>query len=262
VADADADLVLLAVADGVATLTLNRPESLNAWTPAMEARWNELLDLLATDNDVRALVVTGAGRGFCPGADRNALGRRSRGEEAPPVRERPLTSVLRYPKPVIAAINGACVGLGLALALCCDVRFAASDAKFSAPFARLGLPAEFRTPLLLPRLVGRGNALDLLLSGRIFLADEAFQLGLVQRVLPRDELLPVSVAYAAEIARSCSPAALAVIKAQVAEPEIAGMVGPEGVVRLADFAEGIAALNDHRPPDFPPLALEQPWWSV
>ncbi|MEX1007404.1 MAG: enoyl-CoA hydratase-related protein [Acidimicrobiia bacterium] len=258
---ADADVVLLTVADGVATLTLNRPESLNAWTPAIESRWNELLDLLATDHDVRALVVTGAGRGFCSGADRNALGRRSRGDEAPRVRERPLTSLLRYPKPVIAAVNGACVGLGLALALCCDVRFAAGDAKLSAPFARLGLAAEFRTPWLLPRLVGRGNALDLLLSGRVVLADEALQLGLVQRVLPRDELLPAAVEYAAEIADSCSPAALAAIKAQVAEPEIVGMVGSEGVASLADFAEGIAALNEHRRPNFPPLTLERPWWS-
>ena len=88
-ADADADLVLLDVAGGVATLTLNRPESLNAWTPTMEARWNELLDLLATDDGVRALVLTGAGRGFCPGADRNALGRRTRGDEAAPNRDRP-----------------------------------------------------------------------------------------------------------------------------------------------------------------------------
>ena len=202
---ADADLVLLAVRDGVATLTLNRPESLNAWTPAMEDRWNELLDLLATDDEVRALVVTGAGRGFCAGADRNALGRRARGEEARPVRQRPLTSVLRYPKPVIAAINGACVGLGLALALCCDVRFATSGAKFSAPFARLGLPAEFRTPWLLPRLVGTGSALDLLLSGRILLAEEALQIGLIQRILGSEELLPAATAYAAEIAASCSP---------------------------------------------------------
>jgi enoyl-CoA hydratase/carnithine racemase len=258
---ADAEPVLLAVSDGVATLTLNRPESLNAWTPAMEARWNELLDLLATDDAVRALVVTGAGRGFCPGADRNALGRRSRGEEAAPVRNRPLTSVLRYPKPVIAAVNGACVGLGLALALCCDVRFAATDAKFSAPFARLGLPAEFRTPTLLPRLVGRGNALDVLLSGRMLLAEEAQRLGLVQRVLARDELLPGAVAYAAEIARSCSPAALAAIKAQVDEAETGGLVGSEGVTPLADFVEGIAALNDHRTPNYPPLSLERPWWD-
>jgi len=259
---ADADLVLLNVADGVATLTLNRPASLNAWTPAMEARWNELLDLLATDDAVRALVVTGAGRGFCPGADRNALGRRSRGEEPAPIRDRPLTSLLRYPKPIIAAINGACVGLGLALALCCDVRFAASDARFSVPFARLGLPAEFRTPWLLPRLVGRGNALALLLSGRMFLADEALQLGLVQRVFAHDELVPAAFAYAAEIARNCSPAALAVIKAQVDAPGTAGLVGPEGVAPLADFEEGIAALNDHRTARFPPLSLQRPWWYV
>jgi enoyl-CoA hydratase/carnithine racemase len=258
----DPDVVLLAVSDGVATITLNRPESLNAWTPGMEARWNELLDRVATDDDVRALVVTGAGRGFCPGADRNALARRSRGEESAPLRVRPLTSLLRYPKPIIAAINGACVGLGLALALCCDVRFAASDARFSAPFARLGLPAEFRTPWLLPRLVGRGNALDLLLSGRMFLAEEALQLGLVQRVLARDELVPAACAYAAEIARNCSPAALAVIKAQVDEPDAAGLVGPEGVAPLADFEEGIAALNEHRTPRFPPLALQRPWWYV
>jgi enoyl-CoA hydratase/carnithine racemase len=258
----DADLVLLDIAEGVATLTLNRPESLNAWTPGMEDRWNELLDQLAVAVDVRALVVTGAGRGFCPGADRNALARRSRGEEARPVRRRPLTALLGYPKPVIAAVNGACVGLGLALALSCDVRFAANDARFSAPFARLGLTAEFRTPWLLPRLVGTGNALDLLVSGRIVSADEALRIGLVQRVLPADELVPAAFEYAAEIARTCSPAAIAMIKAQVAAPESIGLLGPERVAHPPDFAEGMAASGERRAPNFPPLALDQPWWPV
>src|SRR5215218_6949766 len=122
----DDDLVLFDLAGGVATLTLNRPESLNAWTPAMEERWNELLDHCVATAEVRAIVVTGAGRGFCAGADAGALARRSTGDEARPQRDRALTAFATLPKPTVAAVNGACVGLGLAIALCCDVRFAAA----------------------------------------------------------------------------------------------------------------------------------------
>lgn len=255
----DDDLVLLDLADGVATLTLNRPEALNAWTPEMEEAWNAHLDRCVVDPEVRAIVVTGAGRGFCAGADAAALGRRSRGEEPRPHRSRPLTSILDAPKPTVAAINGACIGLGLALALSCDVRLAAAGAKLAAPFARRGLLAEFRTSWLLPAVVGRANALDLLLSGRTLLAEEAAAMGLVNRVVPADELAAAAAAYAADIAANCSPEALAGIKAQVraADPDQA-----EAVARLDDFPEGMASLRERRPPRFPGLDGAKAGWEL
>ena len=230
--------MLVEVVGGIATITLNRPDSLNAWTPDMEERWNEVLDDCAADPEVRVVVVTGAGRAFCAGADAGALGRH-RGEEAKPTRARPLTAIVDLPKPTVAAVNGPCVGLGLALALCCDVRIAAAGAKLAASFARRGLLAEFHTAALLPAIVGRANALDLLLSGRTVLSEEALTMGLVHRVVPGDGLTAAAAAYAADIAAHCSPEALAGIKAQI---RAATLDDAEAVPRLADFAEGMAAL--------------------
>jgi enoyl-CoA hydratase/carnithine racemase len=244
------DVVLFELAGGVATLTLNRPEALNAWTPEMEARWNALLDRCVADPDVRAIVVTGAGRGFCAGGDAGALARRSTGDEARPVRERPLTALSAVPKPTIAAINGGCVGLGLALALCCDIRFAADGVKIAAAFPRRGLLAEFHTAALLPAVVGRAHANDLLLSGRTVRADEALGMGLVNRVVPAEQLLHEAFDYAADIAANCSPAAIAGIKAQLRGT---GPEGPESTPRLHDVVEGMASLRERRAPDFPGL---------
>jgi len=252
-------LVLLDVGDGVATLTLNRPESLNAWTPEMEESWNDNLDRCIADPGVRVIVVTGAGRGFCAGADAAALGRRARGEESRPQRSRPLTAIVDAPKPTVAAINGPCVGLGLALALSCDVRFAAAGATLAAPFARRGLLAEFRTSWLLPALVGRANALDLLLSGRTVLAEEAASMGLVNWVVPAAELAGATAAYAAGIAANCSPEALAGIKAQLRAPD---PDQSEAVARLDDFPEGMASLRDRRLPEFPGLDGAKAGWTL
>jgi len=254
------DTVLLEVVDGVATVTLNRPESLNAWTPEMEQSWNDTFDQIGGHRGVRAVVVTGAGRGFCSGADTRALGSRAHGEEERPARVRPLSSIVAFPKPVVAAVNGPCVGLGLAVALSCDVRFASTRATFHAPFARLGLPAELDIDWLLPRLVGTGRALDMLLSGRAVAAEEAHSIGLVERVLPPEDLIPAATRYAAEIARSCSPEALAVIKRQVAGAPRASSV-PDARP-LGDFAEGIAAAAERRAPNFPPLTVDTAWWKV
>ena len=205
----DADLVLTEVdADGVATFTLNRPGRRNAWTAAMENRYFDVLAAADTDPAVRVAVLTGAGTSFCPGLDMSRLAE---------VAGRPVDISARraqyvprlFRKPLIAAINGACAGIGLTQALMCDVRFAARGARFSTAFARRGLGAEYGMSWVLPRYVGVGNALDLLLSSRVFEADEAQALGLVNRVLEPAEVLPAARAYARDLARNCSPAAMA-----------------------------------------------------
>src|SRR5690242_5615197 len=199
--------------EGVAVLTLNRPDRLNAWTREMENLYFDLLEQCGRDGDVRAIVVTGAGRGFCAGADMGDLQDLGNGggpsaEEAAAER-RPQRLPLSIPKPVIAAINGPCAGIGLVQALMCDVRFAAEGAKFTTAFARRGLVAEHGISWLLPRLVGPARALDLLLSGRVVLAEEAEQLGLVNRSLPADRVVDEALAYARDLAANCAPSSMA-----------------------------------------------------
>jgi len=164
-------------------------------------------------------------------------------------------------KPVIAAINGACAGMGLTLALVCDVRFAADGAKFTTSFARRGLIAEYGISWILPRVVGWGAAMDLLLSGRVFLADEAAELGLVKEVVAPEELMPRAIAYAEDIAANCAPSSLAVIKQQVYADSmrdvfeastVAEKLMHESMLR-PDFIEGITSFFEKRPPNFPPL---------
>lgn len=258
------DPVLHEVASGVATLTLNRPDRLNAWTPALEGRLFELLDAADADPEVRVVVVTGAGRGWCAGADMDTLQGIQAAEAEKPGRaqvvRRSVTDVLRVRKPVIAAINGACAGIGMAFATFCDLRFAAAGAKFTTAFSRRGLVAEHGMSWSLPRLVGTARALDLLYSARVVLAEEAEGMGLVNRVFAPDQLVPETVAYARDLAANCSPASMAVIKRQVwndwdrdlsdaladAHQEMAASFG------RPDFKEGVASFLDKRPPDFPP----------
>ena len=163
------------------------PDRLNAWTPALQTRYFDLLDECVARDDVRAVVVTGAGRGFCAGADMDDLKTISGGEVDRSQSEdtRPVAYPLSLPKPVIAAINGPCAGIGLVLAVMCDLRFAAESAKITTAFSRRGLVAEHGISWMLPRLVGQARALDLLLSGRVILGDEAAELGLVNRAVPR-----------------------------------------------------------------------------
>src|SRR6202162_2980600 len=173
--------VLFDVQDGVARLTLNRPDRLNAWTPEMQTRYFDLLEECSAREDVRAIVLTGAGRGFCAGADMQNLEQIAGGdgEQSTAVHDpRPVTFALGVPKPVIAAINGPCAGLGLVHAVMCDLRFAAASAKLTTAFSRRGLVAEHGLSWMLPRLVGPATALDLLLSGRIVLGAEAAELRL------------------------------------------------------------------------------------
>lgn len=265
------DVVLMEVRYGVAVVTLNRPDRLNAWTPALQTRYFDLLDEAAAHAGVRAIVVTGAGRGFCAGADMEALqslmtadgagsnGAGARATSKPD--ERPVRYPLSIPKPVIAAINGPCAGLGLVFALMCDIRFAAAGAKITTSFSRRGLVAEHGIGWMLPRLIGPARALDLLLSGRVLLGAEAAEIGLVNRAV-ESGVLEVALEYAHELARECSPASMAAMKRQVyADLERSLADSVEEANRLMaesfaapDFAEGVSSFLERRSPNFAPLA--------
>jgi len=260
------DVVLFEVQHAVALITFNRPERLNAWTPELQSRYFDLLEQCAEREDVRVIVLTGAGRGFCAGADMQALEQLAGGDgEGIGGRpdSRPVTFALGIPKPVIAAINGPCAGLGLVHALMCDLRFAAASAKLTTAFARRGLVAEHGISWMLPRLVGPARALDLLLSGRVVLGREAAELGLVNVAVEDERLLEETLAYARMLATECSPSSMAKIKRQVYgdyertlvesleqanELMAQSLTGP-------DFGEGVRSFIERRAPNFAPLEL-------
>jgi enoyl-CoA hydratase/carnithine racemase len=267
----DDEVVLAERQDGVLTLTLNRPDRMNAWTRAMESRYFDLLDEADADPVVRAIVVTGAGRGFCPGMDTSSLLKATTTGPSTSDR-RPMTHALTVRKPMIAAVNGGCAGIGLVQALICDVRFAAAGVKLATSFARRGLPAEFSTSWLLPRFVGHGHAMDLLVSGRPVMAEEAQSMGLVNRVVPGPELLDVAHDYARDLADHCSPVAMAAIKAQVlsdwertqsdALAHSLDVAAEKG--RRPDFSEGVNSYAEKRPPKFralPPKGTPLDGWT-
>ena len=261
------DVVLLENRDGIGLLTLNRPERLNAWTGELENRYFDRLDECAADPDVKVIVVTGAGRGFCAGADMDMLqGDRCRrcrfGAPGTARTTRPQWHTTTIPKPVIAAINGACAGIGLVQALMADIRFAAAGAKFTTAFARRGLIAEHGISWVLPKLVGPATALDLLMSGRVFLADEAARLGVVNDVIAPEHLIDHTMAYASDMAANCSPASMAVMKRQVWDhyllPLDDATRSSNELMKISlkadDFREGVQSFVQKRPPKFAPLA--------
>jgi enoyl-CoA hydratase/carnithine racemase len=262
--------------DGVATVTLNRPDKLNAWTQIMGREVRAAMDEAARDERVRAIVLTGAGRGFCAGADMSLLSGISgagsaagaevaRGPE-PATTPQGVRGDFRgryayFPtiaKPIIGALNGATAGLGLVVALYCDVRFASDAAVFTTSFARRGLIAEHGISWMLPRLVGLPHALDLMLSARKIDAAEALRMGLVNRVVPHTDLMPAVRAYAAELAQLVSPRSMAVVKRQLWEAQFqtlaeATAVADDEMTRsfsTADFKEGVAHFVEKRPPRF------------
>jgi len=269
--------ITLAVADGVALITLDRPERLNALTDAMHDELNQAFATAIRSAEVRAIVLTGAGRAFCAGADMARLDQlvASRGAafdiprpgapvaalagiDAPPETLVTYTLPLASPKPVIAAINGACVGVGLLLAAASDVRFVGESAMFAAAFAQRGIVAEFGLAWLLPRLVGLGMASDMLISGRRVEAAEALRVGLASRLEPDDRLLEVALAYAREIAATASPRSTAIIKRQLhtalegrfAEATTQAWDLPTESFRSEDFAEGVLSFRERRPAAF------------
>jgi enoyl-CoA hydratase/carnithine racemase len=256
-------VVLYEVSERIATVTLNRPERLNAWTSRLGYEYFERLCDASADPEVRVIIVTGAGRGFCAGADMSLLQGIATGESN--VSDtRPTTFPLTVPKPIVAAVNGPCAGLGLVMALMCDVRIAAEGAKFTTAFSRRGLIAEHGSSWILPRLVGHSRALDLLFSARTFLAEEALQLGLVDKVVPVDALLDSARAYARELIESCSPQAMATIKKQIYlayEQPLKTALGD--AIRLMnesltkyDFREGVASYMERRPPKFEGVSVD------
>jgi 2-(1,2-epoxy-1,2-dihydrophenyl)acetyl-CoA isomerase len=251
-------------AAGVATLTFDRPARSNAMDLTMQARYGALLREAAADPAVRAIVVTGRGRSFCPGADLGLLDGISSLQAPEADRSETFRDVLAAaltPKPVIAAINGGCAGLGFVLACAADIRFAAAGAKFTTAFSRRGLIAEYGVAKLLPELIGRGRAADLLLSGRTFTAEQAFDYGLVQEVVPADELADRAHAYATELASYSAPRSMAIMKDQLLrEPAMTLEASASAATRLMlesfrhpELAEGLASWNERRPPAFPPF---------
>lgn len=264
----------------IGILTLNRPERLNAIDNEMLKSLRAFFDARKRDFATRIIVVTGAGRGFCAGADmgglqkinpeswdQRELARADNSIDIPRSNLGPDVSthytgrfgyLMSIRKPVIAAINGPCAGIGLVFTLYCDMRFAAADAKFTTAFAQRGLIAEHGISWLLPRITGTANALDILFSARKFSADEAARIGLVNRTFAQENFLPAVLAYAKELATTVSPRSMAVMKAQIwkalfqdlTDAIAIGDAEMQKSFATEDFKEGVAHFVEKRPARF------------
>ncbi len=268
------------VQDGVLTMTLNRPERLNAFNGQMAAEMMEAFDRADGDDNIRAIIVTGEGRGFCAGADLSSGGdtfARSN-EDLEAYRDGGGVLSLRIyalRKPIIAAINGPAVGVGITMTLPMDVRLASTEARMGFVFVRRGMVPEACSSYFLPRLVGMGRASEWTLTGRVFPASEALEAGLVNRVLPPEDLLPAARELASEIVANASPVSVTLTrhmlwKALDAEsPMAAHRVESKGIYtrgRSADAREGVVSFLEKRPAEFPlkvsaDLPSYFPWWE-
>ena len=258
------DQILFDISERIATITLNRPEKLNAWTAQMDQEVRAAIAIAEADPEVRVIILTGAGRGFCAGADMSLLQGIVATGEVPAnenIRADFQSKYSYFPslsKPVIAAINGHAVGLGLILALYCDLRFASSEAKFGTAFSRRGLIAEYGIAWMLPKLIGHAHALDLLFSARVIEAGEAVKMGLVNRVIPAETFLADVRAYAIDLANNVSPRSMTVIKQQVYDAMVQSLeeaiITSEAAMlaslRSGDFKEGVALFIEKRAPHF------------
>lgn len=269
--------ILYDVADSIGTITLNRPNRLNAWTNVLEREVRGAMTAATGDPKVKVIILTGAGRGFCAGADMDALSAATEGTnrtagEAPETFPGPIEGGLELPqafgykyayfptvpKPIIAAINGPAAGLGLIMALYADIRFAAENAVFTTAFAKRGLIAEHGIDWILPRVVGLPNALDLMLSARKVTAQEAHRIGLVNRLYTAESLLPETRAYALELAHIVSPRSMRVMKSQLFRSQDvdfgdaleAGVREMKESFKSQDFKEGVSHFVEKRAPRF------------
>jgi enoyl-CoA hydratase/carnithine racemase len=266
--------VLYRVEDGIAVITLNRPDKLNAWRAEMDRDVRAAMKAASSDEAVRVIVLTGAGRGFCAGADMNNLqSLAGSGGGAPRPRpavpepfdasasedfKRQYSWFPSVPRPIIAAINGPCAGLGLIMSLYADMRFASDKAVFTTAFARRGLIAEHGVSWLLPRLVGMAHACDLLYSARTVRAPEALAMGLVSRVIPEEQFMPEVMAYARMLATEASPRSMREMKREMWHAQFQTLAQAideangdmAGSFASADFKEGVAHFVEKRKPQF------------
>ena len=258
----------------VAIIWLNRPHRMNAWTGRLHTEYRHLLDKANRDREVRAIIVTGRGKGFCVGGDSQALsGHVDRGGYNPGISadiakpgygtDEHFDASFAYhfglDKPVIAAVNGPAAGVGLALACFADLRFAVPAVKFTTAHGKLNLPAEYGLSWMLPKIVGLGRANDLLLTSRVFTSDEALSLGFVNQIFEPAELLDRTLEYAHQLINSVSPNSLRQTRWQIYRDlhrDVASAVIEserliEDMAKEEDFKEGVAALVQKRPPDWP-----------
>jgi enoyl-CoA hydratase/carnithine racemase len=267
-------------ADGVLTITLNRPDRLNAWTPTMGRELIAAFDAADADDDVRAIIVTGAGRGFCAGADLQAGGAtfdyREREDAIPRDGGGQFTlRVFDCTKPVIAAINGPAVGVGATMTLPMDIRIAAEDARIGFVFTRRGIVPEACSSWFLPRVVGISQAMEWVTTGRVFSGEEALHGRLVRSLHPKSELLDAARVLAREIAENTAPVSVALARRMMwrmlgaDHPMVAHRADSRGMLsrgRSADAAEGITSFLEKRPARYPDrisdgLPAIMPWWS-
>ena len=272
--------ILYDVDERIATITLNRPDKLNAVTDRTQQEMRHAIATAEMDEEVVGIILTGAGRGFCAGVDMGSLSQIQEAGEISAMRvETDLEHLepgdksmgpdfasgyaylLTVRKPILAAVNGACAGLGFSIAMFCDLRFASEKAVFLTSFAQRGLVAEHGNSWILPRLIGPSRALDLLWSGRRVGGEEAVTLGIANRVFPPDELITETRAYIRSLVETASPTSLMHMK-QMVYRHLMLDLGPamkeinaiqDRSVKWPDFQEGIASFVERRPPRFPSL---------
>lgn len=258
--------VLLEVSRGVACVTLNRPDRLNASNGAMSRELSRILEQASQSAEVRVILLRGAGRGFCAGADTEVLNQLSADDGESNERSKDLRydGIMQLPKPVIAAVHGPCAGIGLALACACDFRLAAENAFFLAPFARLALCAESGLAWLLARAMGPGNAAEMLMCARRIGSREAYEKGLVAKVMPDEGFSNAAFEYAACMAEECAPSSFALMKRQLRDApgqdfddaRAQAEMMTRDTLGSKDFREAVAARREDRAPEFSAVTAE------